>query len=422
MTKQLIKNFSELAKTQNHNHALQIVQAGLEAINTEKSLHREISVTETELKISNAIYRFSDYEHIYVVGTGKVACEAASVIENMLTNKIKGGAVVGISDGVCQVITTYKGTHPVPSPINYEAGGKIMNVSKAATERDLVIAIIGGGGSSLLCSDIDECEQNTRLYHDFKKTGGDIKELNTVRKHLSALKGGGLAKLLYPATVIGLIFSDVPGDNLDSVASGPTFYDDSTIADAKEIVNKYNLGDYQLRETPKDHKYFKKVNNFAVVTNHYALDAMQKHAQNLGYHVSIMTNQTYDQAAEVAKKMIAEANQKSVILVGGEWSLNVPSKTKGSGGRNSYLALLASAQIAKNQVFVAFASDGHDNSDAAGAIVDNKTIQDIYNKGVDPNECLKGFNCLPGLKAADSLIDTGYLESNVSDLAVLLTN
>ena len=157
--------------------------------------------------------------------------------------------------GACERLQTFQGTHPLPSAENVRASGKIVQLAKQMTENDLVLVIVSGGGSALMCWPQSECEQGRRLYQNFLRAGGSIVELNTVRRHLSALKGGGLAAMLYPATVVGLIFSDVPGDNPQAVASGPTYRDETTVEDARRILGKYGLGGYALRDTRIDAKY-----------------------------------------------------------------------------------------------------------------------------------------------------------------------
>lgn len=421
-TKNLIKNYQDLNQSPLHRDALDIIQAGLESINTETAIRKILKVNNGVLGIDSHTFNLGDFNRVFVIGFGKVACEAGQVIEELLEGHLSGGAVIGINDNVCQIIETFKGTHPLPSESNVVATNTIERISLDADKDDLVVAVIGGGGSALLCSTHEEVGQNIDLYHSFLNSGGEISELNTVRKHLSALKGGGLAKLLYPATVIGLIFSDVPGDDLASVASGPTFYDSTTKDQAEEIINKYNLGNFQLNETPKDEKYFQKVINIPVVTNHTALDAMHEKSTSLGYSSKIVSNNCYCKTNDVLRSMTQASQEFGAVIIGGEWSLQVPAGTSGSGGRNTYLSLLASSSLHENQVFAAFASDGHDNGHAAGALVDMDTVSKMYHAGHDSGECLDSYNCLPGLGAVKCLIDTGYLESNVSDLSILLTD
>jgi hydroxypyruvate reductase len=278
-----IKNFDTLAKTSARRDALTIVEAGYQAIDTDAALRAFVQLLGDTLSVGERAYKLTEYEHIYIVGCGKVACRAAATLEDILKGKVSGGAVIGVTDMVCQVVTLYKGTHPKPSEKNFAAAQHMLQIGEKITERDLVLAIVGGGGSSLLCASTGECDQGVRLYEKFLDSGGIIDELNLVRKHISPLKGGGLAKALYPATVVGLVFSDVPGGDPSAVASGPTYFDASTIADAEQIIQKYNLGHYVLTETPKEQKYFENVWNVEVVSNKTAVAAMSTKAHELGY-------------------------------------------------------------------------------------------------------------------------------------------
>ena len=257
--KSRIKNFDALASTPARADALAVIEAAYAAIDTDKAIRAKVTLDGAVLTISNERINLSDFDRVYIVGCGKVACQAAATLEDIVRAYVTGGAVIGVTDHVCDVITTYQGTHPLPSSVNFAASDHILRIGKEVTEHDLVLAVIGGGGSALLCSSQDECDRSSELYNAFLESGGTIDELNIVRRHLSPLKGGGLAKLLHPATIVGLIFSDVSGGDLRTVASGPTYRDDSTIADAKAVIDAYNLGSYALIETPKDGKYFEKV-------------------------------------------------------------------------------------------------------------------------------------------------------------------
>jgi len=421
MGKHRIKNFDDLATNKYRRDALDIVEAAYSAIDTESVIKDKVSLDGEVLKICDESFDLGKYEHIYVLGFGKVACRAASVLESALKGSVKEGAVIGIGDGVCQTIETYKGTHPLPSEVNFEGTSRIEKIGRDATEKDLVLVIIGGGGSSLLCSSESEFKQGRRLYEDFLNSGGDISELNTIRKHISELKGGGLAKLLYPATVVGLIFSDIPGGNCSIVASGPTYKDETTIEDAEAIIKKYGLKNFDLVETPKEDKFFEKVKNIVLVSNVTALDVMQKVAEEKGYSSSLIGCDLYNFPKETIEEMDKLSKEVSVVVAGGETKMIVPKDCNGKGGRNDYLAMEMLDHIKENQVFVAFASDGCDNSESAGAIVDFETNAKIKDLGIDLSShkvCLDSFTLF---EKTGNLIFTGQIEANVSDLMILLT-
>lgn len=421
MDKTLITNFDALATSKQREDALTIAEAGLRAIDTQAVLHNSIELDGNILRIAGQRFDISRYEHTYVIGFGKVACTAAYTLEQILKDRIKDGAVVGLSERVCQTIDTYAGTHPIPSAQNYTASKHIEEVARSAKENDLVLVIVSGGGSALLCSTMGECDQGQALFNAFLQSGGTIEELNIVRKHISKLKGGGLAKALYPATVVSLIFSDVPGGDLSAVASGPTCFDETTIADAQEIIDRYNLGDFILNETPKDLEYFKRVHNIPIVSNMTALTAMQASAQTLGYQAEIVSATQYATADETASLLTTQVSPGSVQIMGGETKVTVPEGSQGTGGRNGYVALSMLDSLEADQVFISIASDGHDNTTAAGAIVDAQTLTKAADAALNHHEYQADLNSFPFFASVDDHIHTGQLDSNVSDLLFLLT-
>ena len=275
-----------------------------------------------------------NFQKIKVVGFGKSSGEAAMALEKILGDKITEGAVIDLEKVDCKYIETFAGTHPVSSAENFIAGKKIYEIISGSTTEDLIIALVSGGGSALLCYPENECEQGAKVYDAFLASGKTINEINTVRKHLSLLKGGGLAKVAYPATVIGLIFSDIPGDNFFEVASGPTYKDETTMADAQKIINENNLGQFDLVETPKEDKYFEKVHNFVLVSNKTAVEAMAKETEKSGLSVKIISTNLYDEVDAALKKIFnttEETPPYMVRLAAGEPSVVVP-KNAGKGG------------------------------------------------------------------------------------------
>lgn len=423
MDKHWIKNFDKLANTPNRRMALEIIEAGLDAINTEKVIESSISIMGNTLVIKGKSFNLSKYKNIKIVGFGKSSCDAALALENILGDKIKEGAVIGLHKIDCKYIETFEGTHPISSEKNIEAGKKIYEIAKNAEEDDLLIAVVSGGGSALLCYPESEYKEGAKLYESFLKTGKTISEMNTVRKHLSLLKGGGLAKAAYPATVIGLIFSDVPGDLFSDVASGPTYKDNTTLADAKQIIINNKLGEFNLNETPKEDKYFEKVYNFVLVSNKTAAKKMAEKAEKFNFDVNIVSTDLYYEINKVLEKIFLCEKENSVILAAGE-SRVVVEKNGGKGGRNLHTALLAvKNKIADSDhsVFISFASDGMDNSDAAGAVVDKYTLEKIKNLGIDINDHLERFDSYPVFEKSGDIIMTGPTGANVSDLMILLT-
>lgn len=425
MQKSLIKNFEELATSPNRKMALEIMEAGLSAINTENVVLNSIKLENDVLNICGESFALSKFKNIKVVGFGKSSCDGAVALEKILGSKISIGAVVGLSKVDCKYIEIFTGTHPRPSEANIEAGKKIYKIIENSTEEDLIIVLVSGGGSALLSYPESEYIQGAKLYDTFLGTGKTIAEMNTVRKHLSMLKGGGLAKVAYPATVVGLIFSDVPGDNFGNVASGPTYKDETTVADAERVIKENNLGDLDLIETPKEDKYFEKVHNFVLVSNKIAVEAMEKKAQDLNLKVNIVSTDLYDQVDGALQKIFYHKDDTEkgfVNLAAGEPSITVP-KGGGQGGRNLHMGLSAirNKLIDEGSTFISFASDGMDNSDATGAVVDINTIKKGEELGLNVEDYLNRFDSYNFFQKTRDLIITGKTGANVSDLMILLT-
>ena len=422
MQENLVKNFNELATNSNRKLALQIMESGLNAINTESVILNSVKLENNILSVGGESFILSKFKNIKVVGFGKSSCDAALALEKILGSKISKGAVVGLSKPNSEYIEIFAGTHPRPSEVNVEAGEKIYEIIKNSTEEDLIIVLVSGGGSALLCYGKDECRDGVKLYDAFLGSGKTITEINTVRKHLSLLKGGGLAKIAYPATIIGLIFSDVPGDNFENVASGPTYKDKTTVEDAKKIIQENNLGDFDLIETSKEDKYFDKVHNFVLVSNKIAVEAMAKKVQELNLAINIISTDLYDKVDVVINKIFSAKRDDSVVLAAGEPSILV-KKGEGKGGRNLYMGLSAikNKLIDENSTFISFASDGMDNSDVAGAVVDSSTIKKAEELSLDVDLYLNSFDSYTFFEKTGDLIMTGPTGANVSDLMILLT-
>lgn len=421
MNEHWIKNYDAIANTENRKIALAIAEAGLDAINTEMVIKKSIILDGDNLSINGTNFDLSKFSKIKVVGFGKCSCEAAIALENILKEKINEGVVVGLTKKVCPHIRTFAGTHPRPSDANIEPGREIYEIVRDAKEDELVIAIVSGGGSALLCYPESECTQGERLYNTFLKTGNTISEINTVRKHISTLKGGGLAQIAYPATVIGLIFSDVPGDKFEDVASGPTYKDNTTQEDAQKIITHYNLGEFVLNETPKDDKYFEKVQNFILVSNKTALEAMSAKTIEIGLKPKIISSELYDEVDKSLDFIFSNEEDKTVVLAAGEPKL-VVTKTGGSGGRNMYMGLKSISKIGEHSVFIPLASDGMDNSDGAGAIIDAQTKERVLNSDLDIKEYSENFDAYNAFEKIGDMIMTGSTNANVSDIMILLKN
>ncbi len=418
MLKTWIQNIQAVATTPERETVLKIVEAGYNAIDTKMVLQSSVQLNGKTLTVKGETFDLSRFKRLFVLAFGKASGRAALVLEHILGDKITAGVAIGITAAPTKIIQTFIGTHPLPSEQNVAIANKMAALIADITEDDLVINLISGGGSALLCWTDDEREQGVRLYQNYLRTGDDIKGLNTVRKHLSQVKGGGLAKMLYPATVISLIFSDVAGNNYHFVDSGPTYLDASTIADAQAIIDKYSLGKFFLTETPKDPKLFERVHNVPIVSNMIALEAMAQCAKDLDLESSILSAELFETADETLKKISTAAKPGTVILGGSEINLIV-DKPGGKGGRNCYFGMKAFRYLGENDVVAAMASDGLDNSDCAGVILDTTSLYRATSMELPLQEYLANFDGYDFFeKLGHELIFTGPTEANVSDFIV----
>ena len=406
---------NNLKQYPNRQKAMAIIEAGLDAIDTKKVVESSVALKGDILRIKDLEIDLRAFKRIRVIGFGKASCEAALALEKILGKKIESGAVIDINAIQSERIKSFVGTHPHPSAQNVSATKQILGLVEGANEKDLFLIIVSGGGSVLFCWPEEECNQGEKLYSDFLKVGATIEELNTVRKHISLLKGGGLAKMLYPAKVVGLIFCDVPGGSIEEVASGSTFRDSTTVEDAQALLDKYEIKDLKLNETPKENIYFEKVSNVSLVSNLTALEAMSQKAKELGFEPKVLSPEIYD-LPEVAvdnfKKLLTK---RSAVMGGGEVKLVVEGKG-GSGGRCVQLALASLKQLGEGETFAAIASDGLDNSDTAGAIVDENTLKRAEELELDVESHLASRDSYSFFKETGDLVFTGQTGANVSDL------
>lgn len=415
----IIKNFKQLATNQLRKDSLLIMETGLRAINTQKVILNKIKFQNNNLIIENEKYNLDKFKRIFFIGIGKAALESAKAIEKILKNKITEGIVLDIKKARLKKIQSIKGDHPFPSKKNILATKKIIKILRKAKKDDLVIAVISGGGSALMCSlPKATCEEESLLVQNLYEKKATIEEINTIRKHISDIKGGNFAKIAYPAHIISLIFSDAPGCSLDIVASGPTVKDPTTTKDALKIIKKYNLPKLELFETPKNNKYFKKVKNILILCNLDALNAMYKIALNLGYKAKILGNYLSGEAKSIGRKLSREIKQNEAILAGGESVVNI--KGSGKGGRNQELVLGALKSLKENSVILSVNSDGIDNTDAAGAIADSETLEKAKKFDLNSKKYLDNNDSYNFFKKTNDLIFTGPTGTNVADLIVVL--
>ncbi len=421
----MIRNFHELATNARRRDALAVLEAGLQAIDTKRAIHERVGFDGKVLEVLGHAWDLSEYEDVYVIGIGKAALDAASALEEILGDRITGGIVLDVKKGSLKKMESVAGEHPLPTETNVRATGEIIGILKSAGEKDLIIAIISGGGSALLCWPYQlKCDQMRILTSALMASGASIHEINTVRKHLSEIQGGQFAKIAFPATVIGLIFSDVPGDDLGVIASGPTVMDTTTVVEAQEILDRYDLlracklPDCELKETPKDPKIFKRVTNILLMSNRVAIEAMEQKAHALGYASRVYSNTLEGEARKIGRLLAGLPRKQEIVLAAGETTVIV--KGSGKGGRNQEVALAALQAIDEQTLVLSCASDGIDNTPVAGALADDEIKKKALELGLDPEFYLKNNDAYHFFKKTGGHIETGVTGANVSDLMLAI--
>ncbi len=431
--------------------ALQIFQAGLQAVDPVEAILRHVTLNDNVLRISDRQFNLEDYDRILVVGAGKAVAPMAKAVEDLLGNRISDGVIV-VKDkhGLpLKKIKVREASHPVPDERGVQGTEEILSLVETAGKRDLIICLISGGGSALLIAPVHgislEDKQNaTKL---LLACGATIHEFNAVRKHLSRAKGGRLAQMAYPATVTSLILSDVVGDDLDVIASGPTVPDSSTFDDAEQILKGYGIWDQlpptvrdhlakgtsgPIEDTPKsDNAAFQQCSQVLVGTNLQALKAAGQEAQQLGYHPLILSSKVEGEAREVARFYAAIASEvlssenplkpPVCVLAGGETTVTLTGD--GRGGRNQEFALAAALAITglDNVVVLSGGTDGTDGpTDAAGAMADGTTVARALEKGLEPKDFLRRNDSYNFFQKLEGLLMTGPTLTNVMDMYMLL--
>jgi hydroxypyruvate reductase len=392
-------------------------------------------------------YRLSDFRNIYVIGAGKASAEMARAIERLLGKRIQRG-LINVQRGCAASLRRIElnpSGHPVPDRDGEAGAARIAEITAEAGPHDLVICLISGGASALMPLPappvtLQEKQETTRL---LLNCGADIHEINCVRKHISHIKGGQLARLAYPATVLTLILSDVIGDDPDVIGSGPTVPDRSTFAQASAIFEKYAIWDRLppgvrkriaagAEETPKPgDKIFDRVQNLIVGSNRLAVDAAAREARALGFHTLVLTTTLNGEAREVARVHPAVAREiraagrpvrpPSCVISGGETTVTI--RGGGLGGRSQEFALAAAIDLAglKDVLILSAGTDGSDGpTDAAGAFADGTTLSRAKSKGLDAAAYLANNDSYHFFDALGDLIKTGPTGTNVADIQLIL--
>lgn len=422
-----IKNTDELATTPQRKAVLELIETAYESIQPERAMENNFRIEGDTLSIMDKSYNLPDYDRVFLIGFGKGSAGISKIIEEKLGEKLTEGHVIDASTETFSKIHFTKGSHPVPSILNIAFTQALLKrlATLQLTEKDLVLVVICGGGSAMLVAPYHiPIEKQIEVGKALLKSGADIKEMNIVRQHLSEVKGGGLAKALFPARVASLIFSDVPGNDLTYIASGPTAKVTTTIDDAKALLAKYNLTeelalpDNAFIENPRDDKYFENVSNIIVLSNDTALSAMQKKAQELGINTSIYSNKFEGNATDAGNTLLQETKPNSILLAGGETTVHVEGQG-GKGGRNQEVVLGALESLSENTIICSFATDGWDNTEYAGAIGDALTKTKAQELSLNIPNFIDSHDSFHFFEQVKDGIDTGRLPSNVSDLFIV---
>jgi glycerate-2-kinase len=451
---ELLDNASNRTFYNLRKDALDILEVAVKAVDPYNSVIQSLNINGTNIALGNFTWDLNDFQEIYVIGGGKACGAMAHAIEDLFGDRITGG-VINILKGTESLyklkrISLIGASHPIPDEDGVKGVKLMMSLLDNLESSVLIIVLISGGGSSLLtipAEDVD-LQDIKKVTNRLLMSGATIDEINTVRKHLSCIKGGLLAKKAYPATIISLILSDVVGDSLDTIASGPTAPDKTTYYGAKKILEKYCIWDNipvsvkthlekgvleEISETPKEgDPVFKKVTNYLIGSNIIASKAAVKRARTLGYHSELVSTKIVGEARNVgisfAKLAKTLANGEytvkppAALVLGGETTVTVIGN--GIGGRNMEVALAASVDVRESNILIAtLATDGIDGpTESAGAIVDGDTLQRAHKLNLNPFKYLKNNDSYNFFRCLGDAIITGPTGTNVNDISIILVN
>lgn len=433
------------------SHARSIFDDALQAVNPERAVHKYVQRNGNTLVIDQREYDLRRFRNIHVIGAGKAGGLMAAALEDILGDRLTGGLVnvkYGHTVPLKKVVLVEAG-HPIPDEAGVGGARRMVELLADTHENDLVFCLLSGGGSALLPLPVDgiTLEEKQAVTGQMLACGATINELNTVRKHISRVKGGQLARIAAPARVVGLLLSDVIGDPLDVIASGPTVPDASTFSDCRAIIDRYNLNDElpesvnkhitagengHILETPgSDDPVFDRVENILIANSSQAMEAAHRKAGDLGYQSIILSGSIDGETREIARVYAAMAREIRIsghpapppvcIISGGETTVTL--RGKGKGGRNQEFVLAAAPGISglDNIVIFSAGTDGTDGpTDAAGAVADGRTLDRAKAAGLDAAAFLDENDAYHFFQALDDLVITGPTNTNVMDLRLLM--
>jgi len=433
--------------------AIAIFHAGLSAVAPGPAIRAHCRREGDRLHVGSRIYDLSRYEKIWIIGTGKAAAAMAQTLEDLLEDRVDSGLITVKYDHLepLRTVRIIEAGHPVPDENGCTGARQILSIARAAGPHDLVFCVISGGGSALMPLPgegltLADKQATSKV---LLSCGASIHDMNTIRKHLSAIKGGHLAAAVYPAELCTLILSDVVGDDLDIIASGPTVPDPGTFQMALAIVERYGIAKRlpepvihylnrgaagEIPDSPKQTaSCFNRTHHLIVGSNRQCVQAARREAETRGYHAlvlsSLMEGETRDVArvhGAMGREILATGNpvtSPACLISGGETTVTL--KGNGQGGRNQEFALAAALDIenAREVVILSGGTDGTDGpTDAAGAIADGHTTTRAKAIGMDPWRHLVDNDAYPLFERLDDLLLTGPTNTNVMDLRLVLVS
>ncbi len=433
--------------------ARQLQQAALAAVDPAEAVYKFVSRVGDQLLVADRSYPLREFDRVFLIGAGKAAIPMADAVSEVLHDRLSSGVIITKyrhSDrALPDRIRVYEAGHPLPDQNSVDATRDLVDLLREAAARDLVMCVISGGGSALMTLPAEgitlaDLQTTTQA---LLRAGATIHQINTIRKHLDIVKGGGLARLAKDAPIVALILSDVIGDDLSVIASGPTVPDPSTFAEAWRIIEQFDLAAQlpaavrarlsrgasgEIADTPKPgDRVFANGQTVIIGSNAQAARAAETTARQLKFNTLLLTTQAQGEAREIAKVAAAIAREiarynrpvsrPACVILGGETTVTL--KGHGLGGRNQEIALAAAIALAglPRTLIAAFGTDGTDGpTDAAGAIATEETLRRAQAIGVDAQAYLLDNDAYHFFQALGDLIITGPTGTNVNDLLFIL--
>jgi hydroxypyruvate reductase len=449
---------TSLSAAPRRNQVVDILQTAIWAVDPAEAIKKAVVREGSSLTVGDRTFDLLTYQRIFLVGAGKASIPMARSLEGILGDCLEQGVLITKDSSLLRVLgrkenldhtVVFEAGHPIPDQRSVTASQKVIELLAGAGEHDLVFCLISGGGSALLTAPVVgiSLADQQNLTDSLLRSGASINQMNTLRKHLDQVKGGGLARMAAPAQLITLILSDVIGDPLDVIASGPTAPDPTTYADCWSILEQYELQDKipnsvqnylqkglkgVVEETLKPgDPIFQRVHSQIIANNYQAATAAVEKAASLGFNTLLLTSFLQGEARTVGQTFASIARQvhstgepvrrPACVIAGGETTVTV--KGSGKGGRNQELALGSVEELRgiPDVMLIALATDGGDGpTDAAGAVVTGETFKRAADKNLTSADYLHHNDAYSFFDKLDDLLKTGSTQTNVNDLTFLI--